>query len=72
MPSPTDTRPDEVAPRRAFVMSEGGGPVANMLDEPITLREILLLVTLVRDEKPRDPLRRLEDVLLDLHAKASA
>lgn len=44
----------------------------DMLDEPITLREMLTLVSLVRDEKPRDPLRRLEDVLLDLYAKASA
>lgn len=45
---------------------------SEMLDEPVTIRDMLTLVRLVRDEKPRDPLRRLEDVLLDLHAKASA
>ena len=42
-----------------------------MLDEPVTIREMMTLITLVRDEKPRDPLRRLEDVMLDLYAKAS-
>lgn len=42
-----------------------------MLDEPITIRDVLTLVRLVRDEGARDPLRRLEDVLFDLYAKAS-
>lgn len=43
-----------------------------MLDEPVTIREMLELIHLVRNEKPRDGLRRLEDVLIDLHARASA
>lgn len=45
--------------------------MVSMPDEPVTIREMLTLVALVREEKPRHPLRRLEDVLLDLYDKAS-
>lgn len=31
----------------------------------------LTIIGNIRDEKPRDPLRRLEDVLLDLRAKVT-
>jgi len=34
--------------------------------------DFLRLVAMVRLEKTRDPLRRLEDVLLDLRAKTTA
>ena len=41
------------------------------LDEPLTVRDMLTLVGHVRDTKPRDPLRAVEDCLLDLVRKAS-
>jgi hypothetical protein len=31
--------------------------------------DFLRLVAMIRDENPRDPLRRLEDVLLDLRVR---
>ncbi len=43
-----------------------------MLDQPVTIREILVLIHLVRETKPRDGLRALEDALLDVEARASA
>lgn len=42
-----------------------------MLDQPVTIREMLEIIHLVRAEKPRDGLRRLEDVMFDLYARAS-
>lgn len=41
------------------------------LDEPLTVRDMLQLVGLVRDTKPRDGLRAVEDALLDLVGKVS-
>ena len=43
-----------------------------MLDTPMTARDFLHLITLVRDTKPRDGLRALEDAVLDVVAKAEA
>lgn len=41
-----------------------------LLDEPtLSLRDVLELVRLTRDTHPRDPLRALEDLLLDLGAR---
>ena len=37
-----------------------------LLDEPITVREAITIAGLVRDTRPRDGLRALEDALLDL------
>ena len=42
-----------------------------LLDEPtLSLRDVLDLVRLTRDTHPRDPLRALEDALIDLAARA--
>ena len=39
---------------------------SDLLDEPITVRDVPTLAGLVRDTRPRDGLRALEDALLDL------
>ena len=47
-----------------------GGAMPELLDEPtLSLRDVLDLVRLTRDTHPRDPLRALEDLLLDLGAR---
>lgn len=43
-----------------------------LLDEPVTIRDMLALIHLVRDTKPRDGLRALEDAMLDLAARAGS
>ena len=42
----------------------------DMLDTPMTARDFLHLIHHVRDTKPRDGLRALEDAVLDVVAKA--
>ena len=41
------------------------------LDVPLTVRDFLRLVAAVRDTRPRDPLRAVEDACLDLVGKAA-
>lgn len=42
----------------------------DMLDTPMTARDFLHLIGHVRDTKPRDGLRALEDAVLDVVARA--
>lgn len=42
----------------------------DMLDTPMTARDFLHLIGHIRDTKPRDGLRALEDAVLDVVAKA--